>query len=549
MIWSFLLWVLLVLGLVVGVRAWLWDRAGFRGRAKRRCRRCWYDLTGAVERDDGYVCPECGKRHRTIRSMRKTRRSWRLVVVAVVMFLSAYAIGIRGRYNNQQFRQLGWPVLVPTPVLILTMPLMPDEAGSLPDRNSGTSSLPYKQRPLGERIAREIDVRLYKSESTTLLDRWLFERMARRESWATLSDETSVRGQVYTYVYRALARQHRLGPDEEHWARSVYWMDVEAPVALPQMSPVYVRVKEFRRLLNEGFWRVQIGKSLFELRRRSPNFEQILVHVGGDNPYHNNYARIAEYVRWPNMLSSVNYEDLPIRGRIYEGDPDVDVWWPVGVIEDSVRVKILSVGQASGQNSIGPIEGIEEVDDQETLDWIKKAVEIRFVWERRFPMEGDVPIGIRVSFDRDRLRTDIPGFTFGGSIYLHCKIKGPQASLSGSYGYQMLMSEPSWWALRDDRDQDGRRVVDGAGSIAFNGGRSELLKGAWGYSNADGIGEAWFEILPYGNTVGEGNFAPLWDLDAQRICAKPIKVPLSEHQIRMLEGACRTMLERQGIHP
>ncbi len=45
MIWSIACWVLLALAVVVGLRALLWDRAGFRGRAALRCRKCFYDLT------------------------------------------------------------------------------------------------------------------------------------------------------------------------------------------------------------------------------------------------------------------------------------------------------------------------------------------------------------------------------------------------------------------------------------------------------------------------------------------------------------------------
>lgn len=543
------MWVLLVLGVLVGVRAWLWDRAGFRGRAKRRCRKCWYDLTAAVEGDGGFRCPECGKLHRTIRSMRKTRRSKRLVVVAVVLVVGAYAIQIRTRFNNQQFQQLGWPVLVPTPVLTALIPMMPDEAGSLPDRHSGNNFIPIKQYPFGERIAHQIKVRMYKPDETSMLDRWLFSRLAHRESWQVLTDDSSVRGQVYTYVYRALARQHRLSLEEERWARSVYWMDVESPEVLPQMSPVFVRVNEFRRLLDEGFWRVQIGKTLFETRRRSPDWKRRLVYVSGENAYHDGYVRIADFVRWPNALSSASYEDLSIRGRIYEGEPDVDLWWPVGVVEGSARIEIAGFAQRQQNNLIHTIESVE---DEPTIEWLKRAIRVDFVWERRFPQEGDVPIGIKVGLDRDQLRTDVPGFTFGGIVTLHCKIHGPAATLSGSFGYNLLVSEPSWWALRDASDPDGRRVVYGNWkALEIRGRESELLRGAWGYSNAEGISEAWFEIEPQGdhNGEGNGNFAPLWDLDAKRVYAQTIKVALSDRQIKLLEGACRSVLEQQGIQP
>jgi len=549
MIWSIFYWVLLVLAIGFGLRGLFWDRAGFRGRPKRRCRRCWYDLTAAEKRDDGYMCPECGKTHRTIRSMRKTHRSKRLVVLAVLLLVGAYAIQIRSQYNNQKFQQLGWPVLVPTPVLIALMPLMPDEPGSLPDRHTGNNFIPIKQYPFGERIAHQIKVRMYDFEETSNLDRWLFAWLAHRESWRVLTDNTSVRGEVYTYVYRALARQHRLSLEEESWARSVYWMDVESPEMLPQMSPVYVRVNEFRRLLDEGFWRVQIGKTLFQPRRRSPDFKRRLEYVSGENAYHDGYVRIADFVRWPNMMSSASYEDLLIRGRIYEGEPDVDLWWPVGVIEDSARVEIAGFAQRQQVDPMHSIEGVKVVEDEETIEWLKRAVDIDLVWERRFPKEGDVPIGVKVRIDRDHLNTDIPCFTFGGTIYLHCKSYGPNASLS-PFGHNLIVSEPTWWALRDDLDQNGQRIFEGnRRMIAIEDGFSDLMRGAFGYSNAEGLSEGWFEIKVIGNSGVQGNQAPLWDLDAKRVYPQTIKVPLSEREIKLLEGACRTMLERQGIQP
>ncbi|MEZ6165507.1 MAG: hypothetical protein R3B67_13860 [Phycisphaerales bacterium] len=391
MIWSFLLWVLLVLGLVVGVRAWLWDRAGFRGRAKRRCRKCWYDLTGAVECDDGYVCPECGKRHRTIRSMRKTRRSWRLVVVAVVLFLSAYAIGIRGRYNNQQFRRLGWPVLVPTPVLILTMPLMPDDAGSRPDRNQAGTSIPYLQRPLFERLSHQIKSRLYKSEETSWFDHWLFMQLARRESSQGLTDPSAVRGEMFRYVFNAWDRQGRLSQDDEEWARSVYQLEIRhRPYAVENM-PAYAHFR-VRRLLDRGRWRIRIFQTLLEPDRRSMNWDQ------SGRFYPLKPVENTSGTRWDGavpiwVMQYLNNGfappptqlDYSFEGMLFEGDQYSDIWWPVAKVKDELTygiAKITREGQLQetraerndwliGERWIDSYTGLEVIDDPERyVDWL-----------------------------------------------------------------------------------------------------------------------------------------------------------------------------------
>lgn len=55
-----------LLALAVFVWAMFWDRS----RGRRRCPRCWYDMSGA----SGLTCPECGKTARRERLLRKTRR-------------------------------------------------------------------------------------------------------------------------------------------------------------------------------------------------------------------------------------------------------------------------------------------------------------------------------------------------------------------------------------------------------------------------------------------------------------------------------------------
>ncbi|MFG0298155.1 MAG: hypothetical protein ACF8K1_00935 [Phycisphaerales bacterium JB047] len=534
MIWSFLYWLLLSLAVLVGLRALFWDRAGFRGRAKLRCRKCWYDLTGAEGdlREGPIVCPECGKKHASRRAMRKTRRGKRWIALALVLWMGAYTAGVWPRVSRYNYSN-GVLGAVPTPVLVLGLFVLPDEPESVIESNG----MPYPQRPMIERIAHQIKIRLYKEEETSRLDHWLFYQIARRQTSRVLTDTSSARGDVLTYVYRAWARQHRLGIDEGHWARSVYWMDLEGPEVLPQMSPVYVRVRAFRRLLDEGYWRVQIHQTLMEPKSNGPpNFGRRLVTIKGHDAYHDGYVRIADYVRWANVFSSDPLEHLSVQGRVYEGDPHADLWWPVADIRDSVTVTIRNL--VPGGYEIGTIEGVDYVEDAETLEWIEKAVDVGFWWERRWPKEGDVPLGIKVHVDLEQLQTKIPGFSFGGTVYIVYRVAGR------TYSEELVRTEPTWWALRDGVDQSGRRPFRGNGvGIPFVIEHSDLFSGAFGYDESAGIESAWFVIQPNDNVVGAGNYAPLWDLDMLRVVGNTIKVPLSEREIRQLEAACRTMQE------
>jgi hypothetical protein len=85
--WKLLLYSLAVLlAIAAGWTSYvaLWrDRA----RGRRRCPRCWYDLSGTA----ALQCPECGRTARSERKLRKRRRRPRLALLSLVFLLLAYA--------------------------------------------------------------------------------------------------------------------------------------------------------------------------------------------------------------------------------------------------------------------------------------------------------------------------------------------------------------------------------------------------------------------------------------------------------------------------
>ena len=118
MIWIITFWMLLVLGFVVGLRALFWDRPGWRGRAEKRCRKCWYDL-----KDSGKLpitCSECGHVSISHRSMTRVHRHKKMVVVGLVLALAAPTVLLIHGYR--QGRLL---VHVPSWVLVDVLPFSP----------------------------------------------------------------------------------------------------------------------------------------------------------------------------------------------------------------------------------------------------------------------------------------------------------------------------------------------------------------------------------------------------------------------------------------
>ena len=84
---------------------------GNRSRKRRRCPKCWYDLSHSP----GMTCGECGYRASQERDWRKTRRHWRWAVVGILIAVLGYVAGVIPRVSRSWDH---WPGLVPTSVLI-----------------------------------------------------------------------------------------------------------------------------------------------------------------------------------------------------------------------------------------------------------------------------------------------------------------------------------------------------------------------------------------------------------------------------------------------
>lgn len=92
-----------------------------RARGKRRCPRCWYDMSAARD----LRCTECGREARSGRALLKTRRHWKRAMVGVVMVLAA---GVAGA--GQQVIEHGWMRATPGWGYIAAMPwLEPQSKG------------------------------------------------------------------------------------------------------------------------------------------------------------------------------------------------------------------------------------------------------------------------------------------------------------------------------------------------------------------------------------------------------------------------------------
>ncbi len=242
MIWTIAYWVLLVLGVLVGLRALFWDRAGFRGRAALRCRKCWYDLTAAPGdiKEKPIMCSECGKKHASRRAMRKTRRSKRWVVIALVLVFGSHSIRV-----TPKVKERGWWAAVPSWVLILSIHQAPRHIQN-PDVE--WSSIAYGRKSLLQRALGNLHWRA-RVDGLNWFDYQFVAWLARTETEELLCqndrsryDGVSPRAANYCILIEQGLERGQLGSWHREWFSRLFAVEVNVRSQWPERARVYAQV-------------------------------------------------------------------------------------------------------------------------------------------------------------------------------------------------------------------------------------------------------------------------------------------------------------------
>ena len=99
-----------LLGLALAYWSLLHDRA----RGRRRCPKCWYDMSSPGP--DPLTCPECGRIAKSEKKLFKTQRRWGWAIVALFFFIGAISLSL-----TPQVKREGWLSIVPRRGLILSL--------------------------------------------------------------------------------------------------------------------------------------------------------------------------------------------------------------------------------------------------------------------------------------------------------------------------------------------------------------------------------------------------------------------------------------------
>lgn len=112
MVWPDLWWrgiaaAMILVSLFLFCRALVADRSCGR----RRCPKCWYDMSGTP---GILTCSECGYVAKLERRLFRTRRRWRWAFVGLLVALCATSVALMPK-----IRRDGWPSILPISVLVL----------------------------------------------------------------------------------------------------------------------------------------------------------------------------------------------------------------------------------------------------------------------------------------------------------------------------------------------------------------------------------------------------------------------------------------------
>jgi hypothetical protein len=90
---------------LAGIVLLVWALRGDRSRGRRRCPRCWYDMSGSLE---SLTCSECGHAARDDRQLYRPRRRWRWAIGACMLLLATASL-----VGWHQTRNVNWITVKP----------------------------------------------------------------------------------------------------------------------------------------------------------------------------------------------------------------------------------------------------------------------------------------------------------------------------------------------------------------------------------------------------------------------------------------------------
>ena len=168
-----------------------WLRQRLPSRRKRRCPKCWYDLSHTP----GLRCSECGREVKRERTLFRAKRRWGLAALGLVLLLGSHAWRV-----TPEVRDRGWVAAVPTTVMIAGLPWL-----EIPDLTIAPAPPPGSEESWQSLIRKALfeeltDKRMVHQTMPAWQRRWLFRR-------AVATTEYAGPTHVHYYNHRFQTRQ------------------------------------------------------------------------------------------------------------------------------------------------------------------------------------------------------------------------------------------------------------------------------------------------------------------------------------------------------
>jgi hypothetical protein len=200
-----------LIGGAIGLLAlWIlyWSLLRDRARGRRRCPKCWYDMSGTSAPDSpgNLVCSECGYAAKRERKLFKTRRRKRWACIGLFVALAAWLT-----VKWPQIVRDGVETIVPTTALIAISPWLdhtmlfapantPIPVAGIPTTfavwpNSAAVAVRAPILTLSQRLASELHQRALEDELAGWQWRWMVRNLSAQPGWPpwTLSADLSIR--------------------------------------------------------------------------------------------------------------------------------------------------------------------------------------------------------------------------------------------------------------------------------------------------------------------------------------------------------------------
>ncbi len=168
-----------------GILPLVWSLIGDRSRGRKRCQRCWYDMSANRPIGGAWTCPECAKpAHRECQLLRP-RRSWRLACLGIGVLLSAYPVAL-----VPDARRHGVASVLPSSLLVLIAPIKAEDIELWEEEYLSCYGFVGDSSFTKELLKRARDRELSSWQCKMLIDRFLdaqpryvWERVLAREQW------------------------------------------------------------------------------------------------------------------------------------------------------------------------------------------------------------------------------------------------------------------------------------------------------------------------------------------------------------------------------